>query len=238
MAIQFASLDLSTTMTEQVWLDSRYPTRMLAFLRGKRKLRLFVVACCHRLFPLYDDARALEVVEAAERFADGKIGRRRLRAIFNPWFDETSSHYDSNRPARAAIVDLILSYCLTSRPRPRGDDPVTSAVVAAKCTWWNFWERRSTRWDEWLAQCDFLRDIVGNPFQPVEFDANLLQWNDALISKIAQSIYDNRRFADLPILADTLEDAGCTNAEILNHCRSDGPHVRGCWVVDLILGKQ
>jgi hypothetical protein len=81
-----------------------------------------------------------------------------------------------------------------------------------------------------------------------------LQWNDGTVLKIAQSIYggagfaelpilsgdhqDARRFADLPILADALEDAGCADAAILEHCRSGGEHVRGCWVVDLLLGKS
>jgi hypothetical protein len=55
---------------------------------------------------------------------------------------------------------------------------------------------------------------------------------------LAQVIYDERRFADLPILADALEEAGCTNTDILDHCRLPGEHVRGCWVVDLILRKE
>ena len=55
---------------------------------------------------------------------------------------------------------------------------------------------------------------------------------------LAQAIYEERRFGDLPVLADALEEAGCTDADILSHCRGPGPHVRGCWVVDLLLGKQ
>ena len=65
-----------------------------------------------------------------------------------------------------------------------------------------------------------------------------LRWNDATVVRLAQRIYYERRFADLPILADALEEAGCTNADILDHCRRPGPHVRGCWVVDLVLGKD
>jgi hypothetical protein len=65
-----------------------------------------------------------------------------------------------------------------------------------------------------------------------------LRWNDGTVVKLAQSIYDERRFTDLPILADALEDAGCADADILAHCRGPGPHVRGCWVVDLLLGKS
>src|SRR5581483_3643837 len=65
-----------------------------------------------------------------------------------------------------------------------------------------------------------------------------LTWNDSLVRRLAQAIYDERAFDRLPILADALEEAGCTNADILNHCRQPGEHVRGCWVVDLLLGKS
>jgi hypothetical protein len=76
-----------------------------------------------------------------------------------------------------------------------------------------------------------------NEYRPVLVDAAWLTWNDATIHKLAHSIYADRAFDRLPILADALEDAGCDNADILAHCRGPGPHVRGCWVVDLILGK-
>lgn len=83
------------------------------------------------------------------------------------------------------------------------------------------------------------RDLIFNPFRPLPTIApSLLHWNDATIPKLAQFIYDERRFDDLPILADALIDAGCANTDILEHCRSGGPHVRGCWVLDLLLGKE
>ena len=65
-----------------------------------------------------------------------------------------------------------------------------------------------------------------------------LAWNDGTIRKMAQVIYGDRAFDRLPLLADALEDAGCTDADILGHCRTPGEHVRGCWVVDLLLGKS
>ena len=82
------------------------------------------------------------------------------------------------------------------------------------------------------------RDIFGNSFRPVAVDPDWLAWNHGTVSGIARHIYDDRAFDDLPILADALEDAGCTNADVLNHCRGGGEHVRGCWVVDLVLGKE
>ena len=83
-----------------------------------------------------------------------------------------------------------------------------------------------------------LRDIFGNPFRPAPLDPTWLRWNEDTIPRLAQAIYDERRFQDLPILADALEEAGCTSGDILEHCRGPGPHVSGCWVVDLLLGKQ
>jgi hypothetical protein len=88
------------------------------------------------------------------------------------------------------------------------------------------------------AQWTWLHDIFGNPFQTTLIPAAWLAWNDGACRKMAQAIYDDRAFARLPLLADELEDAGCDNAEILAHCRGQGEHVRGCWVVDLLLGKS
>ena len=90
---------------------------------------------------------------------------------------------------------------------------------------------------EEVCQEALLHDIFGNPFHPLFVDPALLTWSAATIPKLAQGIYTDRAFDRLPILADALEDAGCDNADILAHCRSGGEHVRGCWVVDLILGK-
>ncbi|OAI47607.1 hypothetical protein AYO44_01645 [Planctomycetaceae bacterium SCGC AG-212-F19] len=80
-----------------------------------------------------------------------------------------------------------------------------------------------------------LRDLFGNPFRMVTMDR---RWSTANVVSLGETVYADRAFDRLPILADALEDAGCTNADVLEHCRSNGPHVRGCWVVDLILGKE
>ncbi len=88
--------------------------------------------------------------------------------------------------------------------------------------------------DEEVAQTELLRDIFGNPFRPVTFDP---AWRTEAAVGIAQAAYDSRKFGNLPILADALQDAGCDHPDILAHLRGPGPHVRGCWVVDLVLGK-
>ena len=86
-----------------------------------------------------------------------------------------------------------------------------------------------------LEFCNQFRDVAGNPFRPVVADP---AWLTPKVVAIATAIYADRAFDRMLILADALEEAGCTNADVLLHCRSDGPHVRGCWVVDLLLGKE
>src|SRR5581483_9370855 len=89
--------------------------------------------------------------------------------------------------------------------------------------------------EERAKPCSWIRDMFPNPFQPVIFDP---QWRTQKALALANQIYTDRAFDRMPILADALEEAGCTNADILNHCRQPGEHVRGCWVVDLLLGKS
>ncbi|MBL8794378.1 MAG: hypothetical protein JNM56_10770 [Planctomycetia bacterium] len=93
----------------------------------------------------------------------------------------------------------------------------------------------AARLREDFAQSAILRDIFGNPFRPVVCDP---AWRTATVVSLAIAIYDERAFDRLPILADALEDAGCTNADMLKHCRAPGEHVRGCWCVDLCLGRK
>jgi hypothetical protein len=95
--------------------------------------------------------------------------------------------------------------------------------------------RRAALNSEAEAHNQLVRDIFGNPFRPVTFDPT---WRTTTAVQLTQGIYDSRDFSTMPILADALQDAGCDNADILDHCRRPGPHVRGCWVVDLVLGKE
>jgi len=96
----------------------------------------------------------------------------------------------------------------------------------------------SQRGLEALDAVELVREIFGNPFHPVKVDPAWLAWNDRTIPKMARVIYDERRFQDLLVLADALEEAGCTDRDILTHCRLPMAHVRGCWVVDALLGMQ
>jgi hypothetical protein len=94
------------------------------------------------------------------------------------------------------------------------------------------WERERAR------QCDLLRCVFGNPFRPVTFDPSWVSTHDGVVLRLARLIYEERRWADLPVLGDALEDAGCRDEAVLAHCRGGGEHARGCWVVDLVLGRS
>jgi hypothetical protein len=87
------------------------------------------------------------------------------------------------------------------------------------------------------AEAEMLRDVFGNPFRTVTIDPTWLTWDGGTVRNLARSIYDQRAFDRLPILADALEEAGCTDPDILGHCRQPGEHARGCWVLDLVLGR-
>ena len=92
--------------------------------------------------------------------------------------------------------------------------------------------------EERAVQADLFRDIFGNPFRPVALDPAWLHWNAGTVRKMAQAIYDDRAFDRLPILADALEEAGCTDAQLLGHLRGPGPHARGCWALDAVRGRS
>jgi hypothetical protein len=151
-------------------------------------------------------------VEASEEYADGRIRRKNLIEM-----RERARQDDSTRAQSVAMA--------ASRPKIAAS---WVAILAALDP--NYSSPQ---------QCHHLRDLFSPlPFRPISINLVMLSWNDGTVPKIAQAIYDERAFDRMPILADALEEAGCTDAEILNHCRQPGEHVRGCWVVDLLLGKS
>lgn len=213
-------------MTEAEWLTASDPEPMLAFLRGKasdRKLRLFAVACCRRVLTDFSADDCLAAAEASEQFADGLISVERLDllsiAAEEAWKDTVHEpRGEGDNVARAA------SYCSS----PALGAVLFAVTLAAQAT-------HVSRQSEHAKQSSALRDIIGNPFRPVIFDP---AWRSESVSALATGIYADRAFDRLPILSDALEEAGCDHADILNHCRGPGPHVKGCWVVDLVLGKE
>jgi hypothetical protein len=220
-------------MTEPEWLACADPQQMLDCLHGQasdRKLRLFAVACCRRIWTLVDkDCRHLGV--RTEDYADGQVSQEELLAAR----DEA---HDSDWTAGLAFEEAA---ALEDIEAAAGDAAGNAAHAAADAaTDYLPFREQSPAWAaarqaEFAAQAALLQEVFGNPFRPVSVERS---WLTATVVALAQAIYEERAFDRLPILADALEDAGCDNADLLNHCRQPGEHVRACWAVDLLLGKK
>jgi hypothetical protein len=217
-------------MTEAKWLACTDPEPMLDFLRGKlseRKLRLFACACCRQVRPFSQEENYRRALETAERHADGQATEAELRAVFY------STGRSGSEKGLAAVWFAEAIACLCSRFR----DPFLLAQGHAARS-----RRELMRASDWsLAlreQAQILRDIAGHLFHPVvATPVWVLERGGGTVGSIARAIYEESAFSDLPVLADALEEAGCTDAAILSHCRAPGPHVRGCWVVDLLTAR-
>ena len=222
-------------MTEPEWLACTDPTPMLEFLLGKasnRKVRLFEVACCRRIWRLLPDDDCRQAVLVAERFADGNATDRERRAVRKLVATIKESGDLASINARGAAFDA------NEKTAGKKFGFGSAAVAAAEGRGADNRYRRRLRAEE-KAQAGLLRCIFGPlPFRPITLKPAWLSWHGGTIPKLAQAIYDDRTFDHLPILADALEEAGCTHSDILAHCRHPGQHARGCWSLDLILGKE
>ncbi len=224
-------------MDVRTWSVCDDPGPMLGFLRGKaseRKLRLFACACCRRVWHLLTDERSRQAVEVAERFADGLESRMELatvrvgaRAVARaPAVPSALHQYKAAQMAEIAVADAL---------------PVSIAQGVTRHASAGY----TDRWAEGLtAQAHLVRDIF-NPFAAVTVDPTWLSWHEGMIAQLAQAAYEERELpagtmdrARLANLAFALEEAGCTEANLTGHLREPWPHVRGCWVVDLLLGRE
>jgi hypothetical protein len=233
-------------MTEAEWLACADLRDILGFLRGKgsqRKQRLFACACCRRAWGLLAGERWRDAVLVAERFADGRATADELagareadwpgaeaseRVVYAAGAARASVSEEAGEAAAGAAWDAAQALCVEGVRGTRHPDVASwqAAWVAARVG-----ERR--------CQWALLGDLFANPLfaspLPVALDP---AWRTRTALQLAQGIYDARAFDRLPILADALEEAGCTDTVLLSHCRGPGPHALGCWVVDLLLGKE
>jgi hypothetical protein len=233
-------------VTEADWLACTGPERMLESLRGKvtdRKLRLFACACCRLVPHLLSDRRSQRAVEVAERFADGLAGRQELseahQAAARAHFSAAWRASQAEAWAAASRASLFAARGAAYPAAKRVARRERREKVAAAANLPTAWQaaRDTVMGAARAEQAALLREVVGNPFRPVAVEPSSLSWDGGTVIQLSQAVYDDRAFDRLPILADALEDAGCSDAGILAHCRGRGPHVRGCWVVDLLLGQ-
>jgi hypothetical protein len=252
-------------MTEAEWLTEDDLEYLLDFFEEKasrRKLRLFVVGRVRGILHLVPDQTCRTAVEVAEAFADGRTSLDALTAVYHAsereantaWYNTARSasggvFYFATRQDALSCDFLGVAHAITKEEfdevsaRDAIDDIV--GVLAHVAIPPDQWETsagddaamRAVEYER-PKQLHLFRDVFGNPFRPVSVNTRWLAWNDGVVLKLAQGIYEDRAFDRLPFLADALEEAGCDNADILAHCRQPGPHVRGCWVIDLLLGKE
>lgn len=220
------------TMTEDEWLSGTDPWSMLRAAIGfaeagrfsHRKLRLFACGSCRHIWHVICHEKNREALDTAERYADGRATVAELAASREVALKVLQSLEERGAVIHSATYAAVLA---------AGESDQTSAVRVT-----NSISGRAER----RAQADLLRDVFGNPFRvnPLRLPGAVpwLAWQNDRVRRLADAIYAERSFEQLPVLADMLEEAGCDDAAVLDHCRADRPHVPGCWVVDSILGRD
>jgi hypothetical protein len=256
-------------MTESDWNRCTDPQKMLEWLRhseraSERKLRLFTVACCRRIWQHLKEKRSRRLVEVAEAFADGGASLKQLRTAFERAADaQEAVHWEGGDAVEQSAAEAVLGL-REDLQFPAVFEGIAEAVgeVRAGEAWARIYQTPGKDYRaqeaEHRAECDagaaaeqevqvvLLRDLFGPlPFRAVDIDPAWLAWNDGTVRRLAETVYAERLLpagpldgGRLAVLADALEDCGSTNADLLAHLRGPGPHVRGCWAVDLLLAKD
>ena len=217
-------------MTEQEWNDCTDPERMLVFLRGKaseRKLRLFACHCCRRFWRFVGEEGYRGALEATERFADGAAGAEELETAYGAC------------PFTAGRGHAVFRAAWVKPGETAMHAAIRTAAAAVRAGGGSAFLHHT-------VHASFLRDLLGPlPFRPVSLDPAWLAWHGGAVGRLARAVYEKRERPSghldtgrLAVLADMLEEAGCTDADLLGHLRSPGPHVRGCHVLDALTGKK
>jgi hypothetical protein len=228
-------------VTEAEWLACTDPTPMLEHLGDRatdRKLRLFAVACCRRIWPQMADRRSRRAVTLAERSADESVSYTELDAASG---EAGEAFLDSFCTGGKAVADkdqrpdaAEAATCVSSPGRLGLEDFSVVLERGQAASLLGAAQERS-------AQAALLRCIFGpalfRPLPPVA--PAVLAWGGGTVARLADAVYQERGFTPgrMGVLADAAEEAGVTDADLLGHLRGPGPHVRGCWAVDLLLGK-
>ena len=201
-----------------------YPDRI-----SDRVLRLFAAACARRVWIYLVSEHSRAAVELSEYAADHMLPAEDLAIA---WHKADAAVYEELNELPDSDPRIWAAYAAAY-----GSNPQLSISGVLKAVF------DSKFYDEWKKEIiTLLHECIGNPFRPCGFQPN---WRTPIVLGIAEMAYLERDLptghldnARLAVLSDALEEAGCDDAELLSHLRSPGPHVRGCWALDLILGKQ
>ncbi|OAI40313.1 hypothetical protein AYO40_04900 [Planctomycetaceae bacterium SCGC AG-212-D15] len=232
-------------MSEGEWLICSDPTRMLKFVGANcstRKFRLLGCGLARQIWHLLTDERSRAAVEISERYADGLAEKAELDAAIALAMVVADGAYsgsaapDAAAYATSTAVDTAAALSVQAMALALSTSADAVACAVAETTPDKEYDKKceAARTAHCSAQCCLLRDMFG----PLPFRRVTLQGLTPVVTTLAGSIYAEGAWDRLPILGDSLEEAGCTDVEILGHCRAATSHVRGCWVVDLVLGKE
>lgn len=216
-------------MTEEAWLRCNNPTdlfRGLGLWPDLRRSRCLARAALEPYLPDAfngDGAPAMALLDQWADQAEPAARQGQLARTVVGWVRGITANDVPEFP-RVIAQRLGMTYPRQGRWRPV-DPRHPDRQVASK----------AIRCEPSERVCRLIRDIFGNPFRPISFDPS---WRTETAFTLVRQMNDSRDFSAMPILADALQDAGCDNEDILTHCREPGEHVRGCWVVDLVLGRE
>jgi hypothetical protein len=243
--------EIARQITASEWSTSADPEAMLEFISGRisdRKVRLFATACCRRVVHVVRDDRIRGIVDVSGKFAD--CDATAVDLACECFEAERAQEWDNTLQGDAEkaavwalraldseldVASVVLrSYEAHGVIAAEGLDAESSRRSVPPCYTFGYVVSELAKLDEQRAQANLLRDIVGDPASSFDFDS---RWRTHDVIGLAHAIYGDCKFELLPILADALMDAGCDDERVLSHCRSITRHVRGCWVVDLVLGK-
>jgi hypothetical protein len=232
-------------MTEAEWETCWEPETLIRTLRdsfgavrkkaGRRKLRLYACACCRRIWELILDDACRQAVECSEHFAEGMIAKEELEAACCAATEAAERRWQTAwEQCRCDQANPVTVLWRAARAAELAADkePGLAAGVVGPIIALDVSPRGVEA--EKRAQIALIHEIFPNPYRPLSISPT---WNRGSVMTLARTIAQEGVFNHLPILADALEDAGCTDVAVLDHCRNPGPHVRGCWVVDALLAK-
>lgn len=242
-------------MNAKDWQTCQMPDQMLDHLfdyPDSRKLRLFACACCRQLEHLITVQECWDALLIAEDYADGLVGLEQLNEGWLLAQQAKPVFRDANWCAAwVAAPEVIQAIAKTSlqvanllaesaaaevRDKARASDCSGAPDEIRQNAWSDYEQEIQKKMDGILArQADLIRCIVGNPFAPIYFETDWLKWKNGIVPKMAWDIYESREFGDMSMIADTLEEAGCNLPNVLNHCRDEPFHARGCHIIDAIL---
>ncbi len=223
-------------MTEAEWLEEQDPFTLLRVFPAnfsKRKLILIGLWCCQSFIRYLSDPRSLAVIAVAEAFVERKAAREEMSAAEKP-AQQVSSDLKARRATpevNTSVQEIAASGAalLVCEGHRRAWGPASSAAYITVLEGRELAMKTGTEYGTTVREVGYtfapvMRDILGNPFRPVTF---LPEWRTSTAVALAGQMYESRDFGAMPILADALQDAGCDSANVLDHCRGAGPHVRG-----------